>query len=81
MNKEQIAQVRIIAKSIIATVHEVGEAPAGPIYAALMTHGASHEQFKSLMDGAVKGGLLTHCDQSHTYRTTPKGLEFAGIKQ
>lgn len=81
MTPEQIATVRKIAKAIIEAVHEVGEAPAGAIYAALQSQGASENQFNSLMAGAVKGGLLTHCQESHTYQTTEKGLKFAGLTQ
>ena len=81
MTPDQIATVQKIAKAIIEAVHAVGEAPAGAIYAALQAQGASYNQFTSLMAGAVKGGMLTHSTETHTYQVTDKGLKFAGITQ
>ncbi len=79
MTPDQIKTVQALARAIIEAVHEAGVAPAGAIYAALMAQGASKNQFDSLMAGAVKGGLLTHDAEAHTYQTTSQGLKFAGI--
>ena len=67
MTIEQAKALRMICDAVIDSVKAAGPlgAPAGTLYAALMTHGASLEQFESLMAGLVKIGKLTK--QGHLY--------------
>jgi len=46
------------AMAIAETVREVGEAPAGPLYAALMTSGWNLTQFDALVRTLVNAGLV-----------------------
>jgi hypothetical protein len=61
MSKEQIMAIREIAGAIIETVKasEPFGAPGGVMYAALMAHGCSLNQFESIMGGLVRAKLLT----------------------
>jgi hypothetical protein len=67
MTTEQAKALRMICDAVIESVKVAGPlgAPAGTLYAALMTHGATLEQFESLMAGLVKIGKLTK--QGHLY--------------
>jgi hypothetical protein len=61
MTIEQAKALRIIAKAIIETVKEsdpVIGAPGGPLYAALMVHGCTLDQFTNIMSGLVQAGYL-----------------------
>jgi len=75
MNNQQIKALQSIAKGIIesANLSPTG-APSGVIYAALMGHGASLNQFKSIMDTLVRSGFLTHDNECHTYHATDSGI-------
>ena len=70
MTIEQIRALRAIAAAIIETVRDADKrnpaigAPAGPMYAALMTQGCTLHQFDQIMAGLVNAGMLTksgHC--------------------
>ncbi len=39
-------------------IREVGRAPAGPVYAALMTAGVSYEGFERIVDTLVKAKVV-----------------------
>lgn len=54
--KEQIDAVRAVARAIVETVREMGSmgAPAGPMYAALMTKGCTLEQFEQITGALVR---------------------------
>ena len=67
MTPQQIQAVRAIASSIVAAVREVGAAPAGPMYAALMGQGCTLNQFQQIMGQLVRAGFLTHDEEGHTY--------------
>jgi hypothetical protein len=67
MTPQQIEAVRAVARSIVEAVREVGEAPAGPMYAALMSKGCTLNQFQQIMGQLVRAGFLTHDEESHTY--------------
>jgi hypothetical protein len=67
MTPQQIQAVRAVARSIVATVREVGTAPAGPMYAALMSKGCTLNQFQQIMNQLVRAGFLTHDEEGHTY--------------
>jgi len=78
MTNNQIKALQSIGKGIIEScnIDSIG-APSGVIYSALMGHGASLNQFQSIMDTLVKHGFLTHDYESHVYHATPSGLEWA----
>ena len=78
MNNQQIKALQSIAKGIIesANLSPTG-APSGVIYAALMGHGASLNQFKSIMDTLVKCKFLTHDAECHTYHATDSGIAWS----
>ena len=67
MTPQQIQAVRAIARSIVAAVREVGTAPAGPMYAALMGQGCTLNQFQQIMGQLVRAGVLTHDVYADTY--------------
>ena len=78
MTNQQIKALQSIAKGIIesANLSPTG-APSGVIYAALMGHGASLNQFQSIMDTLVKCQFLTHDTECHTYHATDSGIAWA----
>lgn len=67
MTPQQIEAVRAVARAIVQSVREVGTAPAGPMYAALMSKGCTLNQFTQIMGQLVRAGFLTHDEESHTY--------------
>lgn len=75
MTPQQIQAVRAVARSIVATVREVGTAPAGPMYAALMSKGCTLNQFQQIMGQLVRAGFLTHDEESHTYSIGEKEIK------
>jgi len=78
MTNQQIKALQSIGKGIIEScnIDSIG-APSGAIYAALMVHGASLNQFNSIMDTLVKHGFLTHDSECHTYHATDSGMTWA----
>jgi len=78
MNNHQIKALQSIGKGIIesANLSPIG-APSGVIYSALMGHGASLNQFQSIMDTLVKCQFLTHDTECHTYHATDSGIAWA----
>ena len=78
MTNQQIKALQSIGKGIIEScnIDSIG-APSGVIYSALMGHGATLNQFNSIMDTLVKHGFLTHDYDSHVYHATPSGLAWA----
>jgi hypothetical protein len=78
MTNQQIKALQSIGKGIIesANLSPTG-APSGVIYSALMGHGATLNQFNSIMDTLVKHGFLTHDYDCHVYHATPSGLAWA----
>ena len=78
MNNQQIKALQSIARGIIesANLSPIG-APSGVIYSALMGHGASLNQFQSIMQTLVKHGFLTHDTECHTYHATDSGIAWA----
>jgi hypothetical protein len=67
MTPQQIEAVRAVARSIVQSVRDVGTAPAGPMYAALMGQGCTLNQFQQIMAQLVRAGFLTHDADAHTY--------------
>jgi len=61
MTAEQRAALKAICDAIIETVKATGPlgAPGGLLYAALMAHGCTLEQFQNLMNGLVAAKMLT----------------------
>jgi len=78
MTNQQIKALQSIAKGIIESANQspIG-APSGVIYAALMGHGASLNQFQSIMDTLVKCQFLTHDNECHTYHATDSGIAWS----
>jgi len=69
MNQQQIANALIeIARAIVESVKAAGElgAPAGNLYAALMTVGCTEAQFERIMGGLCRAGVLIKT--GHIYR-------------
>lgn len=66
---EQATALRLIVSATVDAVKAAGPhgAPAGVIYAALMTQGCSKSQFDSLMGALVRTGKLTHDCEAHLY--------------
>ncbi len=60
MTIEQIKALKAVADAIIETVQIAGPlgVPGGHIYAALMTHGMTLEQYEQIMSGLVHAGKL-----------------------
>jgi len=60
MTVQQMLALKQVADAIIESVKECGSsgAPAGPMYAALMSRGCTLEQFEQIMSGLVKAGKL-----------------------
>lgn len=54
----QESAIRLV-KAVADTIREVGEAPSGPIYAALMTHGVRLETYLSCVDVLKKAKLVS----------------------
>jgi hypothetical protein len=73
MNRNRAAATAIAA--ILKIVEESGPngAPAGPMYAAMMTVGCTLEQFQGMMGTLVAAGLLRL--SHHCYFLTPKAQE------
>jgi hypothetical protein len=78
MDNHQIQALQSIAKGIIesANLSPTG-APSGVIYAALMGHGASLNQFQSIMDTLISCQFLTHDTECHTYHATDSGIAWS----
>lgn len=78
MTNNQIQALQSIAKGIIesANFSPIG-APSGVIYSALIGHGASLNQFQSIMDTLVRSGFLTHDSDCHTYHATDSGIAWS----
>jgi hypothetical protein len=78
MTNQQIKALQSIGKGIIEScnIDSIG-APSGVIYAALMGHGASLNQFQSIMDTLVKHGFLKHDVENHTYHATDSGIAWS----
>jgi hypothetical protein len=76
MTPSQIAAVRKIVAAILGAIKAAGDlgAPAGVLYAGLMSQGCSHSQFTSLMASMERGGFITNDDD--LYHITPAGLAF-----
>jgi len=78
MDNHQIEALQSIAKGIIESANlSPSGAPSGVIYAALMGHGASLNQFQSIMDTLVKCQFLNHDAECHTYHATDSGIAWA----
>jgi hypothetical protein len=62
-----------ISNAILVAVAGSGDGgtPGGVLYAALMTHGATLEQYEGIMGGLVQAGLLTKSGQC--YHVTAAG--------
>lgn len=68
-------QINKYLASIISTLDEAGEAPAGVVYMALQHDGVSHGDFMLLQTLLVDGGVCTL--ESNVYRLTERGKTMA----
>jgi hypothetical protein len=78
MTAEQAKALRAIAGVIVGAVAEADSvigAPGGHIYAALMAHGVSLNQYQQIMAGLVRAGLLRQSGEC--YHVTEQGRKFA----
>ena len=78
MTKDQILALQSIGKGIIeaANLHSTG-APGGVIYSALMSHGATFNQFQQIMSTLERHGFLSHYVDANTYHATDAGLQWS----
>lgn len=77
MNNTQIQLLQRIGLGVLEAV-EAGEdtgAPGGVLYAAMQAHGASLNQYSSIMDALTGKGFLT-LDVNHCYHLTANGIAF-----
>ena len=60
MTQQQLEAIRRIAGAIVETAREAGPlgAPSGVVYAALMTHGCTLDQYNQFIAGLEKAGLI-----------------------
>ena len=60
MTTQQIKALKAVADAIVESVSAAGPlgAPAGHLYAALMAHGCTLEQFEGIMAGLVSAKML-----------------------
>lgn len=77
MTLAQIQAIRAVARAIVEAIDAAGTlgAPAGTLYAALMSQGCSLTQFDSLTAGLQRAGLVTR--EGDLFRATDKGRAFA----
>lgn len=71
MTLEQIKALKAIADAIIETVALAGPlgAPGGHLYAALMAHGVTLQQYEQIMAGLVRAGKLSK--HGECYKVVP----------
>lgn len=76
MTKQQLQALRFISAAVVESVAAAGElgAPGGTIYAALMAHGCTLNQFEQIMSGLVGAGMLSK--SGHLYTITEQGRQF-----
>ena len=55
---EKLAAGLGIIRAVLETVREVGRAPRGVVYAALMSHGATMEHYSQIENICVNTGLV-----------------------
>lgn len=60
LNPSQSSALKAIVDAVVETVKAAGTmgAPGGHLYAALMAHGCTLNQFQSLMGALVRMGML-----------------------
>jgi hypothetical protein len=66
---QQTQMLKKVCNAIVETVKEMGKqgAPAGPLYAALMTTGMTLENFEQIMSGLVAAKMLRKSGQLYYY--------------
>ena len=80
MTLEQAKSLRRIGAIVIEAVSAADPtigAPGGILYAALMGHGCSLEQFTGIMAGLTRAGMLDK--RGECYHVTDKGRQFAAM--
>lgn len=82
MTPQQINTLQRIGQAILETIADAGVlgAPSGPMYAALVAHGLTLDQYQQIM-GQLERKAFVAC-QSYCYTITPAGEAFlAKLKQ
>lgn len=74
MTLDQILALRLIAQAVLESIKAAGPlgAPGGHLYAALMAHGCSLQQFEQIMTGLERNGMVTK--RGDCYHATAKGF-------
>lgn len=82
MTPEQIRAAQTVGKALLDTIAETAPlgAPSGPMYAALMEHGCTLNQYQSMTQSMLRNGLVTTEEDERgepvLFHITPKGEEF-----
>ena len=78
-NPSQIRALLLVAESVIEAVKVAGDqgAPGGYIYAAMMGHGCSLQQFESIMSCLCRTGKLRKSGQLYFWVADLKQVEAA----
>lgn len=74
MNIQQVLALRQISAAIIESVGADG-GPSGTVYAALMAHGCTLNQYEQILAALIRTGMIEQSD-SHWLKATPQGLEW-----
>ena len=82
MTDTQKQLLRKIAEAIIESVREAGPmgAPAGPMYAALMSYGFSLDNFEQIMSGLVAAKMLRKSGHLYFAVNPPQGANVSASK-
>lgn len=75
--QQQLEGLQRLGLGVLEAVEEAGVmgAPGGPLYAAMMSAGASLQQFQSFMGTLTSKGMLT-LDETECYHMTDAGRAF-----
>lgn len=69
MSAERTRAACSVLGAIADALRNAGKLPAGELYAVLMAHGCTHEQFERLIGSMVRVGLVRR-DASHMLHWT-----------
>ena len=75
MTPEQMKLLRVVATAILEAIRAAGPsgAPAGVVYASLMTYGCTLSQFQSMMAGLERTGFVRRDPNHHLYFVASRG--------
>jgi len=80
-NQDTINKLQIVGLAVLESIEQAGDlgAPAGILFAAMQAHGASLNQFQSIMRGLTEAGKV--CMEGECYHLTQSGRQFIEILQ